>query len=160
MRKYLAAVACAGALALAGAVPASASTPTGHRDAAPGSQTFTIDFSDTTLSGVPGLGSAFVGDGPVTDATGATVGTARDHCDVESVNPASDTVECNTVVTFQDGSELHITADAPIPLSPFAYPYTFEGIVDGGTGQYDGASGDAQITAESPGVYQVQLQLR
>lgn len=151
----MAAGASAAALALLACAPAQASA----RAAAQDPTTFTVDYSHTTIPGNPVFGATFVGNGIVTDESGNQVGTADDHCDEDSVSLNSVTVQCSSVITFPDG-ELHIVTLAPIPDLQTAYPYSFDGIVQGGTGAYDGASGDAHLTATEPGVYQVTLQLQ
>jgi hypothetical protein len=144
----MAAAAFAAMLALGAGAPAFAD-PTG----------FTIDFTHTTIPGNPHLGASFVGNGPVTDGNGNQIGTVVDHCDEDAITSNAATVQCNVIVNLSDG-ELDITVEAPIPDNQTAYPYTFDGIVQGGTGAYDGASGDAHFTAKEPGVYHVDLELK
>lgn len=143
------------ALALAVTAPAQASPRVGGQ--AP--MTFIVDYVHTTIPGNPQLGDSFVGNGTITDPSGMQFGTAVDHCDEDSVTSQSVTVQCSSVLTFSDG-EIDITTVAPIPDQQTAYPYTFEGVVKGGTGAYDGASGDVHVTALGPGVYQVTLALQ
>jgi hypothetical protein len=151
LAKGVAAVAFAAVLALGTGAPAFADPIAGNG--------FTIDFVHTTIPGTPQFGASFVGNGTVTDDSGNQIGTAVDHCDEEAVTQNSATVTCTTIVNLQDG-ELDITAEAPIPNNQTAYPYTFDGVVQGGTNAYDGASGDAHITAKEPGIYHVALELK
>jgi hypothetical protein len=147
----MATTAFAAVLALGAGAPAFA-------DPAAGSS-FTVDFNHTTIPGNPQFGDSFAGNGTVTDDSGNQIGTAVDHCDEDLVTQDSTTVQCTTIVNLHDG-ELEINAELPIPDNQTAYPYSFDGIVQGGTGAYDGASGDAHITAKEPGVYHVDLELK
>lgn len=147
----LATVSLATAVAMGAGAPAQASTPV-PKD----SVTFTVDYLHTTIPGNPQFGAGFVGNGTVTDSGGNQIGTADDHCDEDQVTLQAVTVQCNSVLSLQNG-EIDITTVAPIPILQTAYPYTFDGIIQGGTGAYDGAQGDAHITAKEPGIYEVTL---
>ena len=150
----LATVSIAAAMAMAAGAPAQASTPV-PKD----SLTFTVDYIHTTIPGNPTFGASFVGNGTVTDSGGNQIGTADDHCDEDQITFQAVTVQCNSVISLSDG-EIDITSVAPIPILQTAYPYSFDGIIQGGTGSYDGAQGDARITAKEPGLYKVTLSFR
>lgn len=151
------AAAFAAALALFGSAPAHAAAASPSQPPG-GSMSFTVDFTHTTIPGNPQLGDSFVGNGTVLDDNGNQIGTAVDHCDEAKVSNNGTTVECTTIVNLRNG-ELDIVAEAPIPDAQKSYPYNFDGIVQGGTGAFDGASGDAHLTAQEPGVYHVDVQL-
>lgn len=145
------------AAAFAAVAAIGAGAPAAFAD--PANTSFTIDFIHTTIPGNPALGDTFVGNGSITDDHGNLIGTAVDHCAEDLVTADSTTVQCTTTANLP-GGKLDIDAEAPIPDNQTAYPYTFDGVIKGGTGEYDGASGQAHITAKEPGVYHVTLELR
>jgi hypothetical protein len=145
----------AGALGLAGAAPALAAS----RAAAPAPLSFTIDFTKkTSIPQVPNLGGGFAGNGPVVDASGMQIGKAYDTCgidDVESLTKLD--VNCGAYVIFTNGDQLNLNTQALIDVNPLDYPYKFKAVVVGGTGTYVGAQGEATVTAQKPGVYNVDV---
>jgi hypothetical protein len=156
-RRIAAAVATAslaGALGVAGAAPALA--------AAPAPLSFTIDFTkNTSIPQVPHLGGGFAGNGPVLDASGAQIGKTFDTCGIDRVESLTKLdANCGAYVIFNNGDELNLSTQALIDANPLDYPYTFKAIVEGGTGAYDGAKGEAKVTAEKPGVYKVDVQFK
>ncbi|OIJ98446.1 hypothetical protein [Streptomyces colonosanans] len=149
----LATASLAGALGLTGSGQAQA--------AAPEPLNFTVDFSRTSFPQVPTLGAGFAGNGPVVDAEGNQIGTAFDTCAVDGVeNATTADVICTVYVKFANGSELDLSTQAPVDVNPFDYPYTFQGVVQGGTGAYDGAQGQATIIAHRPRVYEVVVSFK
>jgi len=160
MRKLAAGKRIAATLAtasLAGALGLAASGPAQAAD----SLNFTIDFSKTSFPQVPNLGGGFAGNGPVTDADGKQIGRAFDTCAVDGIENASTAdVICTVYVKFDNGSELDLSTQAPIDVNPADYPYTFDGVVQGGTGEFDGAKGQAKVTAVQPRVYKVAVDFK
>ncbi len=151
----LATASLAGALGLAGSVPAQAASPA----LKPHPVSFTIDFTKTSIPQVPTLGAGFAGNGPVLDATGKKIGKVFDTCGVDGIeNPTTADAICTAYVLFDNGSELELTTQAKIDVNPLDYPYKFKAVVEGGTGTYDGAQGEATVTAAKPGVYEVNVQ--
>lgn len=120
---------------------------------------FTIDFTQTNVPHTPAIGAGFGGSGPVTDEAGKTIGTVDDVCDEAAVDGTRVTALCDSTVTIGD-SEINLNTKFPMELNPAAYPYSFESIVQGGTGDYDGVTGQARFTAERPAVYKVTLDLK
>ncbi|MFF9127657.1 hypothetical protein ACF09J_31090 [Streptomyces sp. NPDC014889] len=147
----------AGALGLAGSGSAQAASAT----AAPEPLSFTIDYSKTSIPQVPTLGAGFAGNGPVYDASGNQIGKVYDACTVDGVESVT-TVHalCHAYVIFSNGDELDLSTQAKIELNPLKYPYTIKAVVQGGTGAYSGAQGEAAVTAQKPGVYKVDVQFK
>jgi hypothetical protein len=58
-------------------------------------------------------------------------------------------VLCDDMLSFVGRGDLHATWIVDWPASGAAGPSTFDGVVDGGTGAYRGASGDFHATVES-----------
>nr|WP_143070944.1 hypothetical protein [Streptomyces malaysiense] len=153
-RRIASAVATAslvGALGVAGAAPALAATP------APLS--FTIDYTrNTSIPQSPTLGAGFAGNGPVFDAQGRVIGRTFDTCGIDGVeSPTKVDADCGAYVVFDNGDELNLSTQAVIDANPMDYPYRFKAVVEGGTGMYNGAQGEATVTAERPGVYKVDV---
>ncbi|MFJ9929116.1 MULTISPECIES: hypothetical protein [Streptomyces] len=156
-RRLASAVATAslvGALGVAGAVPALA--------AAPAPLSFTIDYTkNTSIPQTPHLGGGFAGNGPVLDASGKQIGRTFDTCGIDGIEgPSKMDADCGAYVIFNNGDELNLSTQAVIDANPFDYPYTFKAVVEGGTGAYDGAQGEAKVTAERPGVYKVDVHFK
>ncbi|KUO17266.1 hypothetical protein AQJ91_30815 [Streptomyces dysideae] len=149
----LATASLAGAIGLAGAAPALA---------APDPLSFTVDFTkNTSIPQVPNLGGGFAGNGPVFDDSGQRIGTVYDTCGIDAVkNFTSFEALCQAYVVFNDGDRLDLSTQANIELNPLNYPYTIKGVVRGGTGWYAGAQGEATITAQKPGVYDVDVKFK
>ncbi|MFF4762030.1 hypothetical protein [Streptomyces sp. NPDC001292] len=147
----------AGFLGLAGSGSARAASAT----AVPAPLSFTIDYSKTSIPQVPTLGAGFAGNGPVHDASGAQIGKVYDACTVDGVeNVTTAHALCNAYVIFDNGDELDLSTQAKIDLNPLHYPYTIKAVVQGGTGAYSGAQGEATVTAQKPGVYKVDVQFK
>ncbi|MFH8336848.1 hypothetical protein [Streptomyces sp. AM6-12] len=140
-----------GALGVAGAAPALAAVP------APLS--FTIDYTrNTSIPQTPSLGAGFAGNGPVLDSSGRVIGRTFDTCGIDGVEgPTRMDADCGAYVVFNNGDELDLSTQAVIDANPMDYPYRFKAVVEGGTGEYNGARGDATVTAERPGVYKVDV---
>ncbi|MER6333485.1 hypothetical protein ABT298_30010 [Streptomyces sp. NPDC001034] len=154
-RRIASAVATAslvGALGVAGAAPALA--------AAPAPLSFTIDYTKaTSIPQAPTLGGGFAGNGPVLDASGQTIGRTFDTCGIDGIEgPTKMDADCGAYVVFNNGDELNLSTQAVIDANPMDYPYTFKAVVEGGTGTYNGAQGEATVTAQRPGVYKVDVQ--
>ncbi|MBA9049742.1 MULTISPECIES: hypothetical protein [Streptomyces] len=141
----------AGALGVAGAAPALA--------AAPAPLSFTIDYTrNTSIPQSPSLGGGFAGNGPVLDAWGRVIGRTFDTCAVDGIEgPTKMDADCGAYIIFNDGDELNLSTQAVIDANPMDYPYRFKAVVEGGTGVYNGAQGEATVTAERPGVYKVDV---
>ncbi|MDT0461868.1 hypothetical protein [Streptomyces gibsoniae] len=137
-----------GVLGLVGSAPAQA--------AAPEPLSFTVDFANTSFPQFPKLGGGFAGNGPALDSNGNQIGTVYDTCAVDGVeNVTTADVICHVFVKFAGGDELDLSTQAPVDVNPLDFPYTFNAVVQGGTGLYDGAQGEATIIATKPHVYQV-----
>ena len=146
-------VSLAGALGLAVSGQAQA--------AAPQSLNFTVDFSKTSFPQVPTLGGSFAGSGPVTDADGKQIGKAFDTCAVDGIeNATTADALCTVIVKFDNGSELELSTQARLDVNPADYPYKLDAVVQGGTGDYEGAKGQASIEAVKLHVYKVSVDFK
>jgi hypothetical protein len=149
----LATASLTGALGLAGSAPALSA----GRGAPLAPLHFTVDFSKKTpIPQNPNVGAVFAGNGPAFDATGKQIGKVYETCAVDDIEGLM-TMDalCEAYVVFDNGDRLALSTQARIDVNPLDYPYTMEGVVEGGTGAYNGARGDATITAEKPGLYDV-----
>jgi hypothetical protein len=138
-------------------VPALASNTAGHRVAnVPG---FTLDFTGTNNeASVPDkVGSGFSGTARVKDGNGNVIGTAYDACDKDAISATADTVYCNALVKLNSGDQLTFAAAFPIPNAASEYPLTFDVPVTGGTGAYEGITGEAFVANRSVGVYDLSF---
>lgn len=151
-----AAVALTAACCSLGAAPAFAATA-GPADGT--SPTYTLDFTNTTFSPSATAGSTIVGTGTVQDQSGATVGTVDDACTLISVDPSGDGMAQCTDTLNINGDQLVLSTLGRMDPSPMNAG-SFGGEVQGGTGAYDGAAGDASFQVVSPGVYTVTLNLQ
>ncbi|TLS47625.1 hypothetical protein FE633_03835 [Streptomyces montanus] len=153
----LATASLAAALGAAGAAPVQAA----DQSTTPEPVSFVIDFTTTSIPQVPSLGGGFAGNGPVTDALGRRIGKVYDTCTFNAIEGlTSASALCKAVVVFNDGDQLSLSGQAKIELNPLKYPYEFKAMVEGGTGDYNGARGEATVTAERPGVYKVDVQFK
>jgi hypothetical protein len=156
-RRIASAVATAslvGAVGVVGAAPALA--------AAPAPLSFTIDYTkNTSIPQAPTLGGGFAGNGPVLDASGKQIGKTFDTCGIDGIESVTKLdANCGAYVIFDNGDELNLSTQAMIDANPLDYPYTFKAVVEGGTGAYNGAQGEATVTAQRPGVYKVDVQFK
>lgn len=122
--------------------------------------TYTLDFTNTTFAPGDAAGATIVGTGDVTDQNGAKVGTVDDVCTLISVGGSNgvDTGQCTDTLNLPDG-ELQISTLGEVGAGHGKLP-AFGGIVQGGTGNYDGAVGDVTFTMVAPATYQADITLR
>ncbi|MGF1429208.1 hypothetical protein [Kitasatospora sp. LaBMicrA B282] len=155
------AAATAVALALAPAAPAmAANTAIGHRAGAV-PPTMVLDFNGTNDEASTGstVGTGFGGSATVKDSNGNKIATAYDQCDKDSVTPASVTVFCAGQIVFNGSSDqIAFQVVAPIQDPKTAkYPLEFNGVVTGGTGQYEGLTGEIHFTNTSLATYVISF---
>ncbi|GAA1248189.1 hypothetical protein GCM10009665_43860 [Kitasatospora nipponensis] len=138
-------------------VPAMASNTSAHRNA--NVPNVTLDFSGTNDEQAVAntVGVAFGGNARVKDGGGNVIGTAYDLCDKDSISPTSTTAFCAGEIVFNDGSQVSFNVVFPIPNAASNYPNVFQGVINGGTKAYEGVTGEAEFTAKSPGVYDLQF---
>jgi len=158
-RAALVAVA-AGASTLALVAGASASSATTHAQLRATPPALTLDFSGTNdeSGAASAVGAGFGGSAKVKDADGNIAGTAYDMCDKDAISVNAVTAFCHADVVFKDGSQLALSVVFPIQNPATAtYPKSFDGVVEGGTGDYAGFTGTAHFTNTSLGVYKVSF---
>jgi hypothetical protein len=122
-----------------------------------GPTSFTINITATTLAPDEKPGAIFSESGIATDSNGATIGSVTDSCVVNSVSMTKNLAQCTMYVVMSNDSEVALGALAPVSLSPSDYPQSFNGVILGGTNDYEGVTGQATLTSTSPGIYQVLL---
>ncbi|MGW5055563.1 hypothetical protein [Actinokineospora sp. NPDC004072] len=101
-----------------------------------------------TLPSLPRVGLGFLAGGGLTDAAGEPVGEARSTCTVVEVTtavPPGAVAHCATVFRFAQG-DIHMASLREYGAGPFAD--TAFAVV-GGTGEFSGASGAAEVTVIS-----------
>jgi hypothetical protein len=158
MRKSIGTLALLGAAAATGIVVLAGGTASAAPHAS--SLDVTVDYTQTTWNPANDtIGSGFVGTGTVTDQSGKQVGTAEDTCYEVSDTNSDPGVSCTEVLTMGP-DELEVTAVGTIDPNRSDYPYSFPAIVTGGTGRYDGATGDGTFTATAPAVYELKANLK
>lgn len=159
MRKRIAATVAAGACAtvLASAGPAVARAATAQH--AP--LTFTVSFDQPGMTAPPAPGTTMTGRGVALGAGGNRIGTVTETCTADGEeNSSAFDAACNIYVNFNDGDTLNLAAQSKYDLNQSDYPYAAHLIVQGGSGEYDGASGDATAIAERPGEYKIFVDFR
>ncbi|MFI0943211.1 hypothetical protein [Streptomyces sp. NPDC021020] len=141
----------AAALALAAApclaTAASAVTPS---EAA---QTVTLDFSQDQPAGDTADGS-FAEHGAVLDANGTTIGGAVMSCN-DTSGQSGDVVYCTGMVSITGSGAIGFQVGSLVANDQG--PASTEGIVTGGTGEYDGLTGAVHFTTVRDGVYTAQF---
>ncbi|WP_031521258.1 hypothetical protein [Streptomyces sp. NRRL F-5123] len=141
----------AAALALAAApclaTAASAVTP------AEAAQTVTLDFSQDQPTGVTANGS-FGEHGAVLDATGRTIGGAVLSCS-DTSGMSGDIVYCTGMVSITGSGAIGFQVGGLVVNGQA--PASVDGIVTGGTGEFDGLTGAVHITTVRDGVYTAQF---
>ncbi|MGW5351806.1 hypothetical protein ACWERV_15025 [Streptomyces sp. NPDC004031] len=141
----------AAALALAAApclaTAASAVTP------AEAAQTVTLDFSQDMPAGNTANGS-FGEHGAVLDADGNTIGGAVLSCN-DVTGEDGDVIYCTGMVSISGSGAIGFQVGGLV--SDGQAPASVDGIVTGGTGEYDGLTGAVHITTVRDGVYTAQF---
>ncbi|KDN82187.1 hypothetical protein [Kitasatospora cheerisanensis] len=144
-----------GAAVVAG-VPAlaGASTTETHRAATP--PTLNLDFSGTNseAGAATAVGAGFGGTATMTNAAGTGIGTAYDMCDKDKLSLNAITAFCTVDLAFVTGDQVTFSAVVPIqdPLTA-TYPISFDGVITGGTGAYQGLTGAVHISNTDLGKY-------
>ncbi|MDY0811087.1 hypothetical protein [Kitasatospora purpeofusca] len=142
----VAAAVLAGAVAWA-AVPATATSPTAHR-AAP-VPALTLDFKEAPT------GKAF-STGRISDGDGKKVGTAYSLCDQDAIAAQAKTAFCTTMITFDvDNGQDQVSYNVMFPVTEPASGVVYRGLVTGGTGAYEGITGNAEITLDEDNTFRV-----
>lgn len=139
-------------------VPALASSTDGHRSVSAPAVTLDYTGGNDEASVANAVGTGFGGVGVVKDTDGNVIGKTYDQCDKDSITPTSVEAFCTGLIKEGHGDQLSFAVAFPIPNSATAYPNSFTGVITGGTGKYDGASGEAKFTARSAGVYDLNFQ--
>ncbi|MFJ8432096.1 hypothetical protein ACIQ9P_12460 [Kitasatospora sp. NPDC094019] len=131
------------------AVPALANTSPEHRAAVV--QTLIVDFSG---AGFPGSADVFGSTGQISDTDGNKIGTAHQICAKDLADTAGATAFCHGTLDITSGTAngeiaysavLPIVADATGPVDG-----AFPGVVEGGTGSFDGLTGTTFFTPRAP----------
>ncbi|GAB2687631.1 hypothetical protein [Kitasatospora kifunensis] len=140
-------------------VPALAdNAPAAHRVAPV--QSLTLDFSGTNdeASVSQTTGSTFGGTARVKDTNGNVIGTAYDICAKDVINANSDTAFCTGSVRINGQGEISFSAVLPISDNA-ATPETgaFTGVVNGGTKNFEGITGEAKFQPRAQGVYDLNF---
>lgn len=149
LKRAVAGSAAALALAVAPCLATAASAVTPSEAA----QTVTLDFSQDQPAG--GTANGAIGEhGAVLDADGNTIGGAVMNCS-DTTGQAGDIVLCNGMVSIT-GSGL-IGFEVGGLVTDGKAPASAEGIVMGGTGEYDGLTGAVHFTTVRDGVYTAQF---
>lgn len=122
--------------------------------------TYTLDFTHTTFAPGDAAGATIVGTGDVADQSGTKVGTVDDVCTLVGVGDDNgvDTGQCTDTLKLPDG-ELQISTLGEVGVANGKLP-VFDGIVQGGSGSYDGATGDVTFLMVGPATYQAHINLR
>ncbi|PYC80524.1 hypothetical protein C7C46_12590 [Streptomyces tateyamensis] len=143
-----------GALSIPSAL---ATNHTAHKAAAV--PALTLDFSGTNdEANVPQtVGAAFGGTARVKDTNGAVVGTAYDLCDKDAVSAAADQAFCTGLIKFNSGDQISFSAELPISNTGASGGDSFNGVVNGGTGIYEGITGQANFVPRAQGVYDLNF---
>jgi hypothetical protein len=150
--KRLAVAAATAGLALSVGAPAFAGTSPTPRA---GALFYTLDFTSTNWSAGEKAGGAVVGTGFVLDASGNQIGTVSDACLVVSaVDAYNEVAECTDTLMLPQGSMQVSTLGS---ISANTKGAVFAGIVQGGTGVFDGASGDVSFTTVGVATYQATI---
>ncbi|WP_042421436.1 allene oxide cyclase barrel-like domain-containing protein [Streptacidiphilus anmyonensis] len=151
------AAAAAGVAALALVAGVSGTASAAHLRAA-NVPAMTLDFngSNDEAGAANSVGAGFGGTAAVKDTSGNKIGTAYDMCDKDGINANSVTVFCSGEIVLSNGDQIAVSGVFPIQDPATAtYPKSFEGVVTGGTGAYEGMTGTAHFTNRSLGVYDV-----
>jgi hypothetical protein len=156
--KRAAAAATATAAAALALVAGSSAPSVAAQGEAATPPSLTLDFSanNDEANVANGVGAGFGGSATVTDASGAPAGTAYDMCDKDAISLKQVTAFCHADVVFNDGSQIALSVVFPIqdPLTA-TYPKSFDGVITGGTGAYQGLTGAAHFTNTALAVYTV-----
>ncbi|WP_329570611.1 hypothetical protein [Kitasatospora sp. NBC_01266] len=159
----LAAAALAVGSLAAFSVPALASdqpvaTPN-HATRAANVQNITIDSGKTADEGnkPQGLGDEFSGRAKVKDTDGNAIGTADANCGKVEVGTDSDSVLCSELIKFDQGGQIALTNLLQIPHPGVTSEPESTGVVTGGTGQFEGITGESHFKFRSAGVYDVSF---
>ncbi|MFE0458177.1 hypothetical protein ACFW1A_02815 [Kitasatospora sp. NPDC058965] len=143
-----------GALSIPSAL---ASNHTAHRAAPVPSLTLDFSGSNSEANAAQSVGASFGGTARVKDTSGNVVGTAYDLCDKDAIAAAADSVFCTGLIKFTSGDQISFSSELPISNTGAAGGDTFNGVVNGGTGSYEGITGQAAFTPRAAGVYDLNF---
>lgn len=146
----------AAALALVGGSSATATAADEAVTAAPPALTLDFSANNNEANVADGIGAGFGGSATVTDSSGAAVAKAYDLCDKDGISVQQVTAFCHADIVFNNGDQIALSVVFPIqnPLTA-TYPQSFDGVVTGGTGAYQGLTGAAHFTNTALAVYTV-----
>ncbi len=122
-------------------------------------QALTLDFSgsNSEANAAQSVGASFGGTARIKDTNGNVIGTAYDLCDKDAIAAAADSVFCTGLLKFNSGDQISFSSELPITNTGMAGGDTFNGVVNGGTGAYEGITGQAAFTPRAPGVYDLNF---
>ncbi|MCX4747954.1 hypothetical protein OG455_20960 [Kitasatospora sp. NBC_01287] len=123
-------------------------------------QNLTLDFSNTNdeASAPQAVGSSFGGTARVKDSDGNVIGTAYDLCDKDKIGANKDEAFCTGLIKFDRGGQISFSTVLGISDNGANPDDThFNGVVNGGTGSYEGITGEAHFTPRAQGVYDVSF---
>ncbi|MFI9269718.1 hypothetical protein ACIGXM_03180 [Kitasatospora sp. NPDC052896] len=120
----------------------------------------TLDFNGTNdeAGSAQSVGSAFGGTARVRDTNGNFIGTAYDLCDKDRIGGRTDEVFCTGLIEIKDQGKISFSVVLPIsndPGRPDDRPVT--GVVSGGTGAFEGITGEARLQPRQQGVYDLNF---
>ncbi|MCC9309448.1 hypothetical protein LN042_20595 [Kitasatospora sp. RB6PN24] len=115
----------------------------------------TLDFagSNSEASSPQQVGVAFGGRGIVKDTEGNKIGTVYDVCAKDAIEAKADIVFCTGMIETERGK---ISFSATLPISDDAAKpehEAFTGVVNGGTKDYEGVSGEVRFKPQAQGVF-------
>ncbi|TQF04525.1 hypothetical protein E6W39_22720 [Kitasatospora acidiphila] len=115
----------------------------------------TLDFAGTNgeADSPQVVGATFGGRAVVKDTSGNKVGEAFDVCAKDAINTKSDVVFCTGTINTKEGK---ISFSATLPISDDAANperAAETGVVNGGTGSYEGVTGQVTFTPRAQGVF-------
>ncbi|MBD0734537.1 hypothetical protein [Streptomyces sp. CBMA29] len=141
------------ALALTAGVPGLVASAAAAAVAVP--HPVTLDFSKDMPSGST-ADSAFGEHGAVRDADGASVGGAVIGCnDISGVK--GDVILCTGIIDLYNRGEISFTV-GNLVKPDHTSARTVDGVITGGTEEFEGISGQIHITATSDGVYKAEFE--
>jgi hypothetical protein len=120
----------------------------------------TLDFNGTNdeANAAQSVGSAFGGTARVKDTNGNVIGTAYDLCDKDRIGGRNDEVFCTGLIDLRGQGKISFSVVLPISNDP-ANPddRSVSGVVSGGTGAFEGITGEARLQPRQQGVYDLNF---
>ncbi|MDI5974506.1 hypothetical protein POF50_035040 [Streptomyces sp. SL13] len=138
------------ALAFAAATPSLASAAAG----AIAPQPVVLDFRQDTPT-APTANSDFGEHGAVLDAIGQQVGGAVINCD-DVAGRIADSIYCTGIIDFYQRGEIGFQVGTAVTPDGRSAP-RIDGIITGGTEEFEGLTGELRLTTLANGVYRAEF---